>query len=348
MSRRIYIGGIAIGGGAPVTVQSMTNTDTRDAEATAAQAKRLAEAGCDIIRIAIFDEDCLPAIERTKKEAGIPVVADIHFRADLAVMAAEHGADKLRINPGNIGDESRIKLVADAARTHHIPIRVGVNSGSLEKELYAKYGFSARTMASSAIENIRELEKCGFYDIVVAAKSTDVRMTVETARMLAAEVDYPIHVGVTETGLPEDGIIKSAIGIGSLLLDGIGDTLRVSLTGDPIREVETGLQILSALGIRRRGPEIISCPTCGRCRWDVEGTARAVREKLKGLDYPIKVAVMGCIVNGPGESKNADIGVAGGDGWAMIFKHGEPYKRVAADKAADALTEEIIGMYRGI
>ncbi|MEA4928209.1 MAG: flavodoxin-dependent (E)-4-hydroxy-3-methylbut-2-enyl-diphosphate synthase [Candidatus Limiplasma sp.] len=348
-SRALHVGSLPLGGGAPVSVQSMTNTDTRNAGATLAQVRALAAAGADLVRISVYDDACLEPFQAVVRQSPVPIVADIHYRADLAVGALERGAAKVRINPGNIGSEQKVRLVADCARAHHAPIRIGVNSGSLEKDiLQAEGGVTARGMLNSALRHARLLEAAGFTDIVLSLKATDVPLTVAAYRLAAAQTDYPLHVGVTEAGLPGEGHIKSAVGIGSLLLDGIGDTVRVSLTGDPVPEVGAALDILRACGLRRDGVNVISCPTCGRTSIDVTAIARRVKEALAGVRVPLTVAVMGCVVNGPGEAREADIGLAGGglaEGQAAggeggtyavgaIFERGKPPERVEGDLAA--------------
>ncbi len=342
MTRQINAGGVAIGGGAPVTIQSMCNTDTRDAAATTAQIKALAAAGCEIVRVAVPDMRAAEAIEAIKKDCPIPLVADIHFDHRLAVAAAEHGADKIRINPGNVGGAENVKRVAEACRSRGLPIRIGVNGGSLEKPLLEKYGGSTpEAMLESALGHIRLLEDCGFYDICVSLKASNVPDTVAAYRLAHEALPYPLHVGVTEAGGGELAIVKSACGIGSLLLDGIGDTVRVSLTGDPVREVTAAKEILRAVGLRREGAEIVSCPTCGRTEIDLERVLAEVTEGLKDCQRSIRVAVMGCVVNGPGEARGADYGVAGGRGCGVLFRRGEIVKKVAESEMASALLDMI-------
>ncbi len=327
-----------IGGGAPVTVQSMTNTKTSDIEATSAQIRRLAAAGCDIVRVAVPDEDAARAFAEIKKRAEIPVVADIHFSHKLAIMACEAGADKIRINPGNIGGEDKVRAVASACRERGVPIRIGVNGGSLERDLLDKYGgVTKEALVESALRHIRLLERAAFDDICVSVKTSDTALTIEAYRLLSRTVDYPLHLGVTEAGTEYMGVIKSAVGIGALLSEGIGDTLRVSLTAPPEREVKAGIAILKALGLRRSGAELISCPTCGRTRIDLIDIAEAVERRLEQLDRDITVAVMGCAVNGPGEARRADYGIAGGDGVGVLFKKGEIVKKVPMDKLVGEL-----------
>lgn len=333
-TRSFFIGPLPIGGGAPVTVQSMTNTDTRDAAATLSQVRALAQAGCDIVRLSVYDEQCLEALPAIIEGSPVPLVADIHYRADLAVGAMERGIAKVRINPGNIGGEANVRMLADCARMHRIPIRIGVNSGSIEKDILEKYGGpTAEGMVESALQHARMLEKAGFEDIVLSMKASDVRLTVETYRLAAQRCDYPLHVGVTEAGLPGQGTIKSAIGIGSLLLDGIGDTIRVSLTGDPLPEAQAAWDILRAIGLRTQGVQLVSCPTCGRTCIDVAGIAARVEKELKDIRVPLKVAVMGCIVNGPGEAREADVGIAGGKSGGALFVKGQTARRVDGDLA---------------
>jgi (E)-4-hydroxy-3-methylbut-2-enyl-diphosphate synthase len=348
-TRAMLIGCVPIGGGSPVTVQSMTNTDTRDAKATLAQVRALAQAGADIVRVSVYDEACLPAFRQIVDSSPVPIVADIHYRADLAVGALENGAAKVRINPGNIGSEAKVRLVADCAKAHRAPIRIGVNSGSVEKEILRRDGgVTAQGMLDSTLRHARLLENAGFTDIVLSLKATDVPLTVAAYELAAQTTDYPLHVGVTEAGLPGDGNIKSAIGIGSLLLHGIGDTIRVSLTGDPLPEVAAALDILRACGLRRDYVNVISCPTCGRTGIDVAAIATKVKRALSDVRTPLTVAVMGCVVNGPGEAREADIGLAGGglaegggaggEGGAYavgaIFEKGKPPQRVQGDLAA--------------
>lgn len=346
-TRKIRVGNTFIGGDAPLSVQSMTNTDPLDYEATKRQIEAAAAAGCDIIRLAIPNKEAAEVLYRLKASGlSIPLVADIHFSASLAILAAEAGADKIRINPGNIGEADRVKAVADACRKAGIPIRVGVNSGSLEKKQLAAHGGAptAEALAASALENVALLERYDFNDIVVAIKSSDISRMVKANRIVAAACDYPLHLGVTEAGSETLGSIKSAMGIGSLLLDGIGDTLRVSLTADPLREVEKGRAILSALGLDRHSPvELVSCPTCGRTRVDLIPLVAAFEARCGEL-HPIrrlKVAIMGCAVNGPGEARDADLGIAGGVGEGLLFRHGEIVRKVPEDQIVDVLIEEI-------
>ena len=341
MSKQIIAGGVAIGGGAPVTIQSMCNTHTEDAKATIAQIHALEEAGCEIVRVTVPNMEAAHALSEIKKNISIPLVADIHFDYRLAVEAAARGADKIRINPGNIGGDDRVKAVVDACREHKVPIRIGVNGGSLEKELLAKYGHvTPEALVESALRHVRLLEKFDFTEICISVKSSDVPLNMAAYRLLHEKVDYPLHLGVTEAGTPTMGLLKSAIGIGSLLQRGIGDTLRVSLTADPAEEIRTGRDILSALGLRG-GVKLVSCPTCGRTRIDLIGLANKVEKALEYVDKDITVAVMGCVVNGPGEAREADLGVTGGKGEGLIFKKGQIIRKVPEAELLDALMEEI-------
>ena len=342
MSRQMNIGGVTIGGGADITIQSMCNTATEDVAATVAQILRLEQAGCQIIRVAVPTMAAAAAIGRIKKAIHIPLVADIHFDYRLALRCAAEGVDKIRINPGNIGAQERVRAVAEACREHHIPIRIGVNGGSLEKPLLAKYGgVTAQALVDSAMGHVRLLNDCGFDDICLSVKCSHVPTNMAAYTLLSRETDYPLHLGVTEAGTPEMGVLKSAIGIGGLLCQGIGDTLRVSLTADPEEEVRAALDILSAAGLRQTGPNLISCPTCGRTKYDMIPIAQEVERRLQGCTKPITVAVMGCVVNGPGEARAADVGIAGGDGEGLLFRHGEILYKVPQDKLVDALMDEI-------
>ncbi|MBR3382095.1 MAG: flavodoxin-dependent (E)-4-hydroxy-3-methylbut-2-enyl-diphosphate synthase [Clostridia bacterium] len=314
---------IAIGGGAPVTIQSMTNTDTRDARATAAQILELEAAGCEIVRFSVYDEDCAKAIPTIRELTHIPLVADIHFDHRLAIAAIENGIDKVRINPGNIGSEAKVRELVAAAKERHIPIRIGVNGGSLEKDVLAKYGVTAEAMVESALSHVAILERCGFEDIVLSLKASTVAKTVEAYRIARERTPYPLHLGVTEAGSGEAALVKSSIGIGSLLLDGIGDTIRVSMTGSPVQEVHAAKRILNAVGLRSEGVEVVSCPTCGRTRVDLPAIVERVSNALPNTDKPLRVAVMGCAVNGPGEAREADIGIAFGSVNAVVFRKGE-------------------------
>lgn len=341
-NRYVDVGGVKIGGGNPVSIQSMTNTDTRDINATTEQIKRLADAGCEIVRLAVLDMEAAEAISEIKKRTDIPIVADIHFDYRLAVECIRGGVDKVRINPGNIGGKERVKIVADMAKSAGVPIRIGVNGGSLEKDILEKYGGpTADAMIESAVRHIEILDDCNFSDIVVSLKASDVPRTIEVYRKFSKMTDIPLHLGVTEAGTVRGGLLKSAIGIGSLLNDGIGDTIRVSLTADPVNEVKAAKDILKILGIRKSGISFISCPTCGRCRIKLIDIANEVEKRLENVNKDITVAVMGCVVNGPGEAKEADIGIAGGAGEGIIFKHGEILRKVSEDKIIDELMNEI-------
>ncbi len=343
-TRQIHIGNVKIGSDAQVSVQSMTNTDTRDVAATINQIQALERAGCEIIRLAVPDMDAALAIGKIKKQITIPLIADIHFDYRLALASAEAGADALRINPGNIGTQDKVKQVVACAVDHDIPIRIGVNAGSLEKEIEQRLGTTAEAMVESALRNIQILEDLNFDQIKVSLKASDVERTVTAYRLLAKKTDVPFHIGVTEAGGLIAGITKSAIGIGMLLAEGLGDTLRVSLTRDPVEEIRTGYEILRALGIRSRGPELISCPTCGRCKIDLFDIAQKTEKALLERSSKIKVAIMGCVVNGPGEAKEADIGIAGGDGKGILFKKGRVVRKIDQDKLVDQLLKEIDNM----
>ena len=342
MSKQIIAGGVAIGGGAPVTIQSMCNTHTEDAKATIAQIHALEEAGCEIVRVTVPNMEAAHALSEIKENISIPLVADIHFDYRLAVEAAARGADKIRINPGNIGGDDRVKAVVDACREHKVPIRIGVNGGSLEKELLAKYGrVTPEALVESALRHVRLLEKFDFTEICISVKSSDVPLNMAAYRLLHEKVDYPLHLGVTEAGTPTMGLLKSAIGIGGLLCEGIGDTMRVSLTADHVEEVYAAKRILQACGIRRSGVNLVSCPTCGRTAYDMIPIAEELERRLADCKKNITVAVMGCVVNGPGEASAADIGVAGGKGEGMIFRKGKILYKVPQEKLVDALMEEI-------
>lgn len=331
-----------MGGDAPIAVQSMTNTDTRDVAATVTQIRELAAAGCEIVRVAVPDAAAAEALQAIRREVGVPLVADIHFDHRLALAALDAGVDGLRINPGNIGGRDKVKAVVRRAAERGVPIRIGVNAGSLDRRILARYGgVTAEAMVASAREHIAILEDLGFRDIKVSLKASSVPLTVDAYRLLAREVDYPFHVGVTEAGTLRGGLVKSAVGIGILLAEGIGDTIRVSLTAHPLREVWAAYEILRALGLRRRGVELISCPTCGRCEIDVISIASEVEEKLQHVTAPLKVAVMGCIVNGPGEAREADVGIAGGKGVGLLFRKGQPVRTVPASEMVAVLLEEV-------
>ena len=342
MTRKIQVGGVQIGGGAPVVIQSMLNTKTTDVEGSLAQIRQLHTAGCQIVRLAVPNMEGARGFAEICKESPLPLVADIHFDYKLASAAAEGGASKIRINPGNIGGEARVQAVVDVCKDKKIPIRIGVNGGSLDKKLLEKYGHpTADALVESAFEHLELLEKYGFYDTCVSMKSSTVPTMVAAARSFRSKCDYPIHIGVTETGPVRQGLIKSAMGIGALLLDGIGDTIRVSLTDDPVEEVYAAKDILKAAGLRKDGVNIVSCPTCGRTRIDLIGLVGQVDAALKDCQKPITVAVMGCVVNGPGEAREADIGIAGGDGWGMIFEKGEQVEKLPYDELLPALLKRI-------
>jgi (E)-4-hydroxy-3-methylbut-2-enyl-diphosphate synthase len=337
-TRQIKVGGVEIGGGAPVSVQSMCSTDTRDTVATLAQIGRLAEAGCEIVRCAVLDMDAAEALGAIRRESRIPVIADIHFDYKLALRCLENGIDGLRLNPGNIGERWKVAEVVQAARERDVPIRIGVNAGSLEKELLEKYGHpTAEAMVESALGHVRILEELGYDRIKISLKASDVPKTVEAYRLLSQRVDYPLHIGITEAGTIFSGTIKSSVGLGILLADGIGDTMRVSLTGDPVDEVRVGYEILKALNLRRRGINFVSCPTCGRCQINLISVAEEVEHRLRGVEAPLTVAVMGCVVNGPGEAREADVGLAGGKGEGLLFRRGEIVRKVPEAEMADAL-----------
>lgn len=339
-TRQVQVGNLKIGGDAPITVQSMTNTDTKDVQSTLAQIEALSVAGCEIVRLAVVDQEAANALSSIVKHSPIPVVADIHFDYRLALTALEAGVHKLRLNPGNIGSENRVQAVVHAAQERRVPIRIGVNSGSISAHLLEKHGRTATAMVESALEHIGIFERLNFHDIVVSLKSTDIQMTVEAYEELSARVSYPLHLGITEAGTKWFGTVKSAAGLGALLSRGLGDTLRVSLTADPVEEVKVAWAILSALGLRQRGPLFISCPTCGRTEIDLEGIAEEVENRLGDFPLPITIAVMGCIVNGPGEASHADLGITGGNGVGMIFRHGKILRKVAEEDLVDALVAE--------
>lgn len=342
MTRQIMVGNVPIGGGAPVSIQSMLNTRTTDVEGSLSQLRALAAAGCQIARLAVPDMDAAKGFSEICKESPLPLVADIHFDYRLAIAAAEGGAAKIRINPGNIGGTDRVRAVAQVCRDRKIPIRIGVNGGSLDKHLLEKYGHpTAEALVESAFSHLELLEKEGFHDICVSMKSSTVPTMVEAARLFRSRCDYPLHIGVTETGPVRQGLIKSAMGIGALLMDGIGDTIRVSLTDDPVEEVYAAKDILKAAGLRKDGVNIISCPTCGRTRIDLIGLVNQVDQALKDCGKPITVAVMGCVVNGPGEAREADIGIAGGDGCGLIFEKGQAVEKLPYDELLPALLRRI-------
>ncbi|MBQ8374340.1 MAG: flavodoxin-dependent (E)-4-hydroxy-3-methylbut-2-enyl-diphosphate synthase [Clostridia bacterium] len=340
---RIIVGGVAVGGGASVKIQSMTTTKTADTESTLAQIFALKKAGCEIVRVAVADEADSLAIKTLCEKSPLPVVADIHFSHRLAVAAIENGAHKVRINPGNIGGEKEIKFVADCVKDHGIPVRVGANTGSIEPHFLQQYGRSAEALVESALYNVSALEKFGVRDIAISVKASSVPMTVNAYLLLANRTSYPLHLGVTEAGASADGIVKSSVGIGAVLLQGVGDTIRVSLTDDPVQEVYAAKRILSACGLLDDCVEVISCPTCGRCEWDSMALAREVSNLVLAYRKRAKIAVMGCVVNGPGEARDADLGIAGGKGYCLIFKKGEPYKKVEASAAREAFLSELKG-----
>lgn len=341
-TRQIKVGNVPVGGVSPISVQSMTNTPTSDVDATVSQIERLQNAGCEIVRVAVPDGQSADAISAIKKKISIPLIADIHFDHRLAIAAARAGADALRINPGNIGSVKKVRAVVDCARDMDISIRIGVNSGSLEKDIQKKYnGVTAEAMVDSALRHVELLKSFDFHKIKVSLKASDVARTVEAYRLLASKTDLPLHVGVTEAGSLYSGIVKSALGIGTLLGEGIGDTIRVSLTRDPVEEVRVGYEILKALGIRQRGPEIISCPTCGRCNIELFNIVDQVEKALLFTSSPIKIAIMGCVVNGPGEAREADIGIAGGDGSGILFRKGKVVKKFPQEKLVEVLLAEV-------
>ena len=342
-TRKVFVGPVAIGGGAPVSVQTMTNTDTRDVSATLAQIRAMAAAGADIVRVSVYDDACAKAVRALVDGSPVPLVADIHFNHRLAIASVENGIAKVRINPGNIGGEAHVRELADCLKAHRVPVRIGVNSGSIEKDILERHGgVTPEGMVESGLNHARMLERAGYDNIVMSFKATDVQKMVAACRLAAKACDYPQHIGVTESGTADVGIVKSAVGIGALLLEGIGDTIRVSLSGDPVQEVPAGLSILRACGLRRDGVEIISCPTCGRTGIDVEGIARRVRAETADIRVPLKVAVMGCVVNGPGEAREADLGVAGGkDGAGVLFVKDQPPRPIKGGDLAAALIDEI-------
>lgn len=344
-TRQIHVGPVAIGGGAPIAVQSMTNTMTDDVEATVRQIQELEQAGCEIIRVAVPDMAAAQAIARIREQIAIPLIADIHFDARLAVAAMEQGAHGIRINPGNLGGPEKLARVVAAAKQHHVPIRVGVNSGSIEKDLLARHGYPTPerpdALIESALGNVRLLEEQGFFDIKISIKSSDTLTTIAGYRLLADKTNYPLHLGVTEAGGLIAGTVKSSVALGILLSEGIGDTFRISLTRDPVEEIRVGFELLRSLRIRERGPELISCPTCGRTRIDLFSLAEKVERRLQTMQSPLKVAVMGCVVNGPGEAREADIGIAGGHGVGIIFKKGEIYRKVPEADLLSVFLEEL-------
>ena len=341
MTRKVNVGSLIIGGGERVKIQSMCTVKTSRTEEVAAQMAALEGAGCDIIRVSVLDEEDAAAIKTLKNHTKMPIVADIHFSAKLAVAAIEAGCDKVRINPGNIGGEEQVKLVADCIKSHGIPVRVGSNTGSIEREFLQKYGVSEFSLVESALKSVGLLEKYGVNDIVISVKASSVPLTYRAYKLLASRTDYPLHVGVTEAGTYESAVIKSSAAIGALLLDGIGDTIRVSITGDPVREVYAAKKILQAVGLDKNFADVISCPTCGRCMWDSSGLAEKVAELVKDCKKPLKIAVMGCVVNGPGEAAEADIGIAGSKEYCVIFKKGGDARRIPAADAEREFLKEI-------
>ncbi|MCD8206043.1 MAG: flavodoxin-dependent (E)-4-hydroxy-3-methylbut-2-enyl-diphosphate synthase [Clostridia bacterium] len=346
-TKKVMVGDLPIGGGERIKIQSMTTARTSDIDAVTRQIKSLEDAGCDLVRMSVLDEADAKAIRSIKDRIKIPLCADIHFSSSLAIAAVENGCDKVRVNPGNIGSEAETEKVAACLRSHSVPVRVGVNSGSLKKEYLEKYGRTAEALVSSAMDEVRRFEKFGVRDIVVSVKSSSVRLTVDAYTELSRVCPYPLHLGVTEAGLEESAVIKSAAAFSPLLLSGIGDTVRVSVTGDPVREILAAKSILRALELDTGFAEVISCPTCGRCTWDVQSLAEKVTERVKGVTKHMKIAVMGCVVNGPGEASDADLGIAGGDGYCLIFKDGKPVRKVDAASAEREFMNEIEGLVNG-
>ena len=343
MTKKLMVGRVAVGGGAPVSIQSMCNTKTDDVDATVAQIRTLADAGCEIIRVAVPDEAAAMAVDRIKEQISIPLIADIHFNYKPALMCAERGIDALRINPGNIGGEEKVRAVAEVCRLKNIPIRIGVNGGSLEKELRARYGgVTAEGIVESALDKVHMIEDMGYDNLVISIKSSDVLMCAKAHELIASKTGHPLHVGITESGTVLSGNIKSAVGLGIILSQGIGDTIRVSLTGDPKEEIKSAKLILRTLGLRKGGIEVVSCPTCGRTQIDLIGLANKVENMVEDIPLDIKVAVMGCVVNGPGEAKEADIGIAGGKGEGLLIRKGEVVKKVPESELLDALREELL------
>ncbi len=341
-TRQIHIGNVAIGGGAPISVQSMCNTKTTDTKATVAQIKALQNAGCDIVRVAVPDMEAAQNLGNIIKEINIPLVADIHFDYKLALEAIRQGISALRLNPGNIGGEEKVRAVVKAAKEAHIPIRIGVNAGSLDKKILAKYGeVTPEALVESAMQHVKILEDLDFHDLKISLKAHDVPLTLAAYRLMSKTVDYPLHLGITEAGTVNTGIIKSAVGIGALLAEGIGDTFRISLTGDPVVEVKVANEILKSLGLKEYGPTLVACPTCGRTSIDLPAIAAKVEKKLEGIKDPIDVAVMGCVVNGPGEARGADVGIAGGNGEGLIFRKGEIIRKVPEENLVEELFKEI-------
>ena len=341
LTKKVSVGGVFVGGGASVKIQSMCTAKTSDIGATVAQINALEQAGCEIVRVSVLDEADALAIKGVRSQIKIPLVADIHFSSKLAVTSIENGADKVRINPGNIGGENEINLVADCIKAHKIPVRVGANTGSIEKEFLAKYGKNERSLVESALKSVCVLEKYGVNDIVISVKASSVPLTVGAYRLLAQKTDYPLHIGVTEAGTEEMAVVKSSAALGALLLDGIGDTLRVSITDDPVKEIYAAKRILRAVGLDKNFVDVVSCPTCGRCCWNSMQFAQKVTSYVEKFSKPLKLAVMGCVVNGPGEAKDCDLGIAGSGNYCVIFKNGEILKRVGADKAEEEFLKEV-------
>lgn len=341
LTKKVSVGGVFVGGGASVKIQSMCTAKTSDIGATVAQINALEQAGCEIVRVSVLDEADALAIKGVRSQIKIPLVADIHFSSKLAVTSIENGADKVRINPGNIGGENEINLVADCIKAHKIPVRVGANTGSIEKEFLAKYGKNERSLVESALKSVCVLEKYGVNDIVISVKASSVPLTVGAYRLLAQKTDYPLHIGVTEAGTEEMAVVKSSAALGALLLDGIGDTLRVSITDDPVKEILAAKRLLRAVGLDKNFVNVISCPTCGRCLWNSMALAKKVTSYVEQFSKPLKIAVMGCVVNGPGEAKDCDIGIAGAEDYCVIFKKGEILKRVSAGDAEEEFFKEI-------
>lgn len=343
-TRKVNIGGVTVGGGESVKIQSMCTVKTSDTEAAVRQISRLEEAGCEIIRVSVLDDADALAIKKIKDKINIPLVADIHFSDRLAVAAIESGCDKVRINPGNIGGEKEIKYVADCIKAHDIPVRVGANTGSIEKEFLEKYGISETALVESALSNVHMLEKYGVEDIVISVKASDVSLTVKAYRALSERTGYPLHIGVTEAGTEEMAVVKSSAALGALLIDGIGDTLRVSVTDDPVKEIFAAKRILRAVGLDKNFVDVVSCPTCGRCLWDSIGLAKKVSAYVERFSKPLKIAVMGCVVNGPGEAKHCDLGIAGAEDYCVIFADGKIKRRVPSEIAEEEFFKEIDGI----
>lgn len=340
-TKKVLIGGVPVGGGEQVKIQSMCTTKTSDVEKTVAQISALEDAGCDIIRVSVLDKEDAAAIKNIKTKINIPLVADIHFSSELACLAVENGADKVRVNPGNIGGENGVKRVADCLKMHNIPVRVGANTGSIEKEFLNKFGRNEFALVESALAEVSAFEKFGVNDIVISVKASDAPLTVRAYRLLSARTNYPLHIGVTEAGTEEMAVVKSSAALGSLLIDGIGDTLRISVTDDPVKEVKIAKRLLRAVGLDKKFVNVISCPTCGRCRWNSMELAKKVTAYTENVNMPLKIAVMGCVVNGPGEAKDCDIGIAGTENYCIIFKNGEIIKKIASNEAEAEFIKEI-------